>query len=140
MKKIIIFYVLIFFITSSYSLFAGNVKVKLSYPSADGIPSLVVILKNTKTGKIYTYISKFGENNHVFKNISSRKYIAYCFENIPNSNYGAGYTKAVPCGLSINCEDHSFIEFYVTKKGTTNNIYIADWYSAELPAVNTNIK
>ena len=134
MKKTILLYVLAVFMTNCNISVAGNVKVKLTYPSDAGMPSLNVYLKNTLTNKIYSYTTKGDEYNYEFKNIPAGKYIAYCYLNEPNATLSAGYTKFVPCGLSVNCKDHSFIEFDVTEKGTMDNIDIGDWYGAEVPA------
>jgi hypothetical protein len=42
-----------------------------------------------------------------------------------------GYTQAVPCGLSVNCTDHSLIPVQVNNGVVTQNINPGDWYAPE---------
>ena len=41
----------------------------------------------------------------------------------------AGYSQSVPCGLSVDCADHSLIPVTVTAGQTVDNIDIFDWYA-----------
>jgi len=41
----------------------------------------------------------------------------------------AGYSKAVPCGLSVDCTDHSLIPVHVNAGETVNDIDPQDWYA-----------
>jgi hypothetical protein len=45
--------------------------------------------------------------------------------------FGGGYTQAVPCGLSVNCTDHSLIAVTVSAGQETANINPGDWYAPE---------
>lgn len=132
MQKHFFYCLLVLFMTNCTYSFAQTVKGKLSYPS-EYVPSLIVYLKNTATGELFKYVSKEGEMKYEFKNIPAGKYVAYCYLNDSDSDFGAGYTKAVPCGLSVECNDHSLIQFEVKEKGITDKINIGDWYGAEIP-------
>lgn len=52
---------------------------------------------------------------------------------LPN---GGGFTAAVPCGLTVNCKDHSLIQIEVKNGESEDSIKISDWYGAILPKVN----
>jgi hypothetical protein len=45
--------------------------------------------------------------------------------------FPAGYTKAVPCGLSISCRDHSLVVVRVSAGTTTAGIDPTDWYGSD---------
>ena len=42
-----------------------------------------------------------------------------------------GYTKAVPCGLSVDCKDHALIDVVVNPGEATKGIEVKDWYASE---------
>jgi hypothetical protein len=48
--------------------------------------------------------------------------------------FGAGYTKAVPCGLSVECADHSLLPVHVVASARTTNIDPNDWYAPDTSA------
>jgi hypothetical protein len=45
-------------------------------------------------------------------------------------HFGAGYTKAVPCGLTSNCTDHSLVPVHVSAGATLTGIDPLDWAHA----------
>jgi len=47
----------------------------------------------------------------------------------PPTRFGAGYTKAVPCGLSVDCTDHAPITVHVSARATTTGVDPTDWYA-----------
>ena len=119
-----------------------NVTVvgKLCYPS-DYIPAMTVYLKNIESGKEIKQSTSENQSYFRFENISLGKYNAYAYtvdETITDtagrkSMGSGGYTKAVLCGLTIHCNDHTLITFEVNQSSQKDTIAICDWYNAEIP-------
>ncbi|MEO9257987.1 MAG: hypothetical protein ABI207_06370 [Crocinitomicaceae bacterium] len=125
----------------SNSFFAqGTVKGKLCFPSYY-IPEMTVYLKNVQSNEILKLKIKEDERSFKFKNVPKGKYVAYAYtldEIITDKNGNTtkgkgGYTQLVPCGLSVECKDHSLIQFEVISNKKTKGIDICDWYDAEIP-------
>jgi hypothetical protein len=115
----------------------GEVIGRLCYPS-DYLPKMTVYLKEVNTKKTYTLTTKEDQEFFRFIDIPYGKYIAYAYsiENVVTDEYGlkvkssAGFTKAVPCGLTVECVDHTLIIFNVDSRDT---ISICDSYGAIVP-------
>lgn len=137
MKKTIFFLLLaVIILTSCEPKQKGSVKGELCYPS-DYIPSLKVILKNKESGKTFTLITNDDDKTFEIKNIPIGHYVAYAYKTEDKTrDYGGGFTEAVPCSLTIDCKDHSLIEFEVKPNETKDGIRICDWYGAILPKDN----
>jgi hypothetical protein len=50
------------------------------------------------------------------------------------SHLAGGYTRAVPCGLSASCTDHSLLPVGVQEGQPVTGINPGDWYTMSLPA------
>lgn len=111
----------------------GTVKGTVCYPS-EYIPAMNVYLKNKETGKIYSLDIKENEKPFKFKKIPEGNYIAFAYtvqEVLTDVSIASGgYTHAVPCGLTVECKDHSLLIFKVQNGKTTKNIKICDWFGA----------
>lgn len=136
-------FLLLFFtiiLLTSCNSTTGIVKGTLCYPS-DYIPAMNVYLKNKETNKTYSLLIKENQQTFKFKKIIEGNYIAYAYTieetitdfNNKTSKASGGYTQAVLCGLTVNCNDHSFVNFNVKKGKTTKAIHICDWYGAMVP-------
>src|SRR5882762_9605841 len=118
----------------------GIVQGKLCFPS-EYIPAMNVYLKAAGTNTIYKLVSKENEQTFTFKKIPQGSYVAFAYTaeatmldlNNKKSKGSGGYTRFVPCGLSVDCKDHTLISFKVTKGKITNAISICDWYGAIVP-------
>lgn len=42
--------------------------------------------------------------------------------------FGAGYTRAVQCGLTVECRDHALVSVHVSANATVSGIDPGDWY------------
>jgi hypothetical protein len=121
----------------SCSSTSGTVKGTVCYPS-DYIPAMTVYLKNKKTDKIYSLELQENQKAFKFKKIPEGNYIAFAYTiqevstdlNNKTSIASGGYTHAVPCGLTVDCKDHSLLIFKVQNGKTTKNIQICDWFGA----------
>ena len=119
----------------------GIVQGKLCFPS-EYIPAMTVYLKAVNAKTVYQLESKENQQVFTFKKIPAGDYVAFAYTreatsldlNNKKSKASGGYTRFVPCGLSINCKDHTLINFKVVKGKTTNAISVCDWYGAIVPA------
>jgi hypothetical protein len=108
---------------------SGSIAGQLSYPS-EFIPSLAVIAFhiNGNTTDYYYYI------------VTAKDQGTYQLDNLPPGNYYVaaylggndlvgGYSQAVPCGLSVDCTDHSLIPVTVVGGQVTQGVNPGDWYA-----------
>ena len=120
---------------TSCSSTMGTVKGTVCYPS-EYIPAMNVYLKNKETGKIYDLDIKENQKSFKFKKIPEGNYIAFAYTiqedltDLKSAVVSGGYTHAVPCGLTVECKDHSLLIFKVKNGNTTKNIQICDWLGA----------
>lgn len=122
---------------TSCSSTSGTVKGTVCYP-AEYIPAMIVYLKNKETSKIYSLDIEENQKPFKFKKIPAGNYIAFAYTvqadltdaNDKSSITSGGYTHAVPCGLTVECKDHSLLIFEVKNGKTTKNIQICDWLGA----------
>ncbi|MBK5208836.1 MAG: hypothetical protein JJE44_04935 [Flavobacteriaceae bacterium] len=137
MKNLAILLFLSAILLTSCSSTTGTVKGTVCYPS-EYIPAMDVYLKNKETGKIYSLDIKENQKPFKFIKIPEGNYIAFAYtvqedstdSNNKSSVVSGGYTKAVPCGLTVECKDHSLLIFKVKNGNTTKNIQICDWLGA----------
>lgn len=113
---------------SKKNIIEGNI----GYPS-DYVPQVEVFLENVTTGsqiKQLVEASYEGESAYCFRDVPDGKYIIFA---IPTESeietLVGGYTKAVPCGLTVDCDDHEYIELDVKGGKHLQGINIYDWYS-----------
>jgi len=106
----------------------GSIEGVLGYPS-EVIPSLEVYAISTADSSKYYYV-KTAANTNTFTipEVAPGEYnvVAYA-----SATYAGSYTKAVPCGLSVSCEDHSMIPAIVKAGEVTKGIELKDWYAPE---------
>lgn len=137
MKNPFILLFLLAILMTSCSSTSGTVIGNVCYPS-EYIPAMNVYLKNKETGKIYSLDLHENQKPFKFKKIPEGNYIAFAYTvqevstdlNNKTSIASGGYTHAVPCGLTVECKDHSLIIFKVEKGKATKNIQICDWFGA----------
>lgn len=137
MKNIFTFLFLSAFLLTGCSSTTGTVKGIVCYP-AEYIPAMNVYLKNKESGKIYSLDIKENQKPFKFKKIPEGNYIAFAYtvqevsadRNNKSEIASGGYTHAVPCGMTVECKDHSLLIFKVENGKTTKNIQICDWLGA----------
>jgi len=134
MKNLAAFLFLSAILLTSCSSTTGTVKGTVCYPS-EYIPAMNLYLKNKETSKIYTLDIYENQKSFKFKKIPEGNYIAFAYTiqedltdiNNKSSVVSGGYTNAVPCGLTVDCKDHSLLVFKVKNGTATKNIQICDW-------------
>ena len=106
----------------------GSISGNLSYPS-EYIPALRVVAFNTNGWYYYWVLTVENQGSYKISNLPPGTYhiVAYLLD----GTGAAGYTHAVPCGLSVNCTDHSLIDVLVKPDEETTGIDPADWYAPE---------
>ena len=114
---------------------SGSISGTLSYP-AEGIPAMAIV----------AYAVGGGQNNYYYV-LTQQGASSYQIDNLPVGNYHivaytmggggfpqglpGGYTAAVPCGLSVNCTDHSLIAVPVSNGLVTGGANPGDWYAPD---------
>jgi hypothetical protein len=102
---------------------------------------MTVYLKHKDSDKIYKLTTAENQRLFKFNNIPFGDYFAYAYtidKTLSNTSgvetkASGGYTKAVPCGLTVQCNDHSLIKIEINNKITEDTILICDWYGAIVP-------
>ena len=106
----------------------GNIKGTLGYPS-EGIPPLEVYAISTTDSSNYFFIkTSQNQNSFEIEDVDPGTYYVLAYS---ESNFAGGWTKAVPCGLSVDCNDHSLTPVVVKAGVTTSGIELKDWYAPE---------
>jgi len=113
----------------------GSIAGKLSYP-ADSLPPLRVVAFRVEKGvktKSYQYVDVYNQDTYQINNLKPGTYwvVAIPITQAKQITPGleGGYTKAVACGLNVNCTDHTLVEVVVKPGEITNNIDPGDWYA-----------
>ncbi len=105
----------------------GSLSGNLSYPS-NFIPSMAVVAWDMSNPGVYYYIiTAEGSSTYVIPDLPAGDYqvVAYI------DSLSAGYSFAVPCGLSVDCTDHSLINVSVTAGQDTGGVNPQDWYAPQ---------
>ncbi|MGB7874424.1 MAG: hypothetical protein WBL25_08560 [Anaerolineales bacterium] len=106
----------------------GSVTGSLSYPS-EFIPPLRVFAFQVGSQTYYFVDTLRDQSTYQFGDLPAGYYkvVAYTLD----GKLAGGYTKAVPCGLSVNCTDHTLIEVPVNVGQVVTGVDPADWYAPE---------
>lgn len=104
----------------------GTVAGKICYPS-EFIPAMTAYFMAAASGE-YTELL-IAENQSDYQiDLLPGQYIAFAYT---ADELGGSYSRAVPCGLSVDCPDHTTLAFEVRAGETTSGVDICDWYSPE---------
>ena len=108
----------------------GMVMGKICFPS-EFIPSMTVYFQDITTGEFTEMHVAENQDNYTLE-LESGEYVAFAPLQEVETPFGGMYSEAVLCGLSVECTDHSLVEFTVLAEETTEGIDICDWYAPEL--------
>lgn len=110
---------------------SGAIAGKLSYPS-EFIPPLRIVAFAADSDAWYAVETEVNQQNYVLEGLPPGIYhvVAYV-RDMPQSGLAGGYSQMVPCGLSVDCTDHSLIDVEVRAGETTTGIDPGDWYAPE---------
>ncbi len=104
----------------------GTIRGTLIYPSSVLVAQRIVAFKKATMTKVAEVTTKQGQSTYELSVPAGDYYIvAYTLD----GKLAAGYSKAVPCGLSASCKDHSLIAVHVNAGEVVENIDPQDWYA-----------
>lgn len=106
----------------------GSISGRICYPS-EFIPEMTLFFEDLSTLQITELLIAENQTGYTMQ-LSPGTYIAFAYLN-SGALLGGSYSRAVPCGLGTDCNDHSLIEFEVVPGKSLDNIDICDWYSQE---------
>lgn len=105
----------------------GKIVGKLGYP-VEGIPELTVYAFDTLDEKKYFMVdTQVNQSSFTISNVDPSSYFIVAYAK--NYETSGSYTKAVPCGLSAECTDHTMIDVVVNPGETVTGIAVTDWYA-----------
>jgi hypothetical protein len=110
------------------SALPGKIRGRLSYPS-ESLPAQRVIAFRASSMEVEADVTTAQGQGEYELSVAAGDYfiVAYTVDGI----LSAGYTQAVPCGLSVSCKDHSLIKVHVDAGAVVENINPQDWYAGE---------
>lgn len=106
----------------------GIIEGTLSYPS-EFIPELLVVVFEADTLTPVVTLET-GEGQGVYS-LGVPEGVYHVVAYTEDGAFAGGYTAAVPCGLSVDCIDHSLIPIEVAEGTIVSGIDPADWYAPE---------
>ncbi len=106
----------------------GQIEGTLGYPSS-GIPPLAVYAKNTTTDEVFMISTKENQTDFTFPELPPGMYHVFAYT--MDGGLSGGHTKAVECGLSVQCTDHALVEIEVKAGSETQEVEVKDWYAPE---------
>jgi hypothetical protein len=119
---------------------SGSISGSVSYP-AGVLPAQTIYAIATDGSRFYTVETSFGQSTYTMLGVAPGDYFVFSaapnfLPGQPSSSAGsqsgyrfpAGYTTAVPCGLSIACTDHTPISVHVASGPPTSGVDPVDWY------------
>ena len=110
------------------SAYTGSIAGTLSYPS-EMIPAMMVVARNVQTAS-YTYVLTVDhQGDFQIDGLAPGNYTVAVYPSIGDPSLVGAYSQAVPCGLSVNCNDHSLIPVQVTPAQITGGVMPHDWYA-----------
>jgi hypothetical protein len=110
----------------------GSISGRLCYPGS-GIPPMTIYAVEQTTGRSSKVRSKGPtETRYRIEGVLPGTYVLYAW--LDDGALGGSYSKAVPCGLSADCTDHSLIPVTVKTGQDVTGIDVCDWYGPPPPA------
>jgi hypothetical protein len=104
----------------------GSIRGHLSYPS-EFLPPQKIVAFDTLTMAVAGVVTTMEGQGEYQLSVPAGQYyvVAYTLD----GGLAAGYTQAVPCGLTAACTDHSLIPVPVNSGASVNGIDPQDWYA-----------
>jgi hypothetical protein len=104
----------------------GSIRGHLSYPS-EFLPPQKIVAFDTFTMAVAAVVTTMEGQGEYQLSVPAGQYyvVAYTLD----GGLAAGYTQAVPCGLTAACADHSLIPVTVNAGSIVNGIDPQDWYA-----------
>ena len=107
----------------------GSISGTLGYPS-EGIPPLEVFAINkAQPTKFFKVLTKQNQSTFTIESIVPGTYVVVAFSQGAGGELVGGFSKAVACGLSVECTDHSLVSVNVTAGKLSDGVAVKDWYA-----------
>ena len=106
----------------------GTITGELSYPSSYLPKDLLVCAQESTSGEV-TCKGGFAGTSYAI-DLEAGAYLVWSQTN-DMQGYRAFYTQAVPCGLTVECTDHTPFEVEVIGGQTRADIDPGDWYDGD---------
>jgi hypothetical protein len=104
----------------------GSLQGVVHFPS-EGIPPLTIYARNVATNETFNLTTAENQADFTLAGVAPGVYHVFAWVS-DGSGLGGAYTQAVPCGLSVDCTDHTLIAVPVAAGQPTTGVDIADWY------------
>jgi hypothetical protein len=109
----------------------GTITGDLSYPS-EFIPALSVVAFKVDDDQWFYIQTEVNQLTYTLEGLPPGTYHVVAYpqpsSGIP-SDLAAGYTQMIPCGLSVECTDHTLIPVEVNAGVTETGIDPGDWFA-----------
>jgi hypothetical protein len=104
----------------------GTIRGHLSYPSEVLVAQRIVAFSAATKTKVAEVSTVQGQSTYELSVPAGEYYVvAYTLD----GKLSAGYSAAVPCGLSVDCKNHTLIAVKVKAGEVVENINPQDWYA-----------
>lgn len=103
----------------------NNVTGNICFPGGEA-PEMTVYLEETDNQNVVDIVITPGQTNFE-ADVEPGTYIAYAW--LTDFSRGGLYSRAVPCGMGTECEDHSLLPFTVEQREVRDGIDICDWFA-----------
>jgi len=109
---------------------AGAISGQLGYPS-EFLPGQAIYALSVDLKSYYKVESVSYQGRYTMVGVPAGDYFVYAVARwgTAQQRFGAGYTKAIACGLSVSCTDHAPLTVHVERSQTTTGIDPIDWYA-----------
>jgi hypothetical protein len=124
---------------------AGSISGRVNCP-CDGLPAQDVYAISTDGLRFYVSQTVTWQASFRILGVPAGHYYVYSAARVaqsadgtyePRGRFAAGYTKAVACGLTISCTDHSPVVVNVRPGADAGSVDSFDWYSTDFPLIPT---
>lgn len=106
----------------------GSIAGNLSFPSERILPlNVVAYLEGSASWTLVT--TEMDQGDYQIDGLAPGNYTVVAY--VSDGDFGGGFTWAVPCGLSVECTDHSLIVVEVYAGQITSGVDPGDWYAEE---------
>lgn len=106
----------------------GSISGELGYPS-EYIPPLRVIAFDVYSEDYYYVDTLLNQGTYEITDLPAGTYHVLAYVRDEGPGIGAGYSQAVPCGLTVDCNDHSLIDVLVYPGEVAEGIDPIDYYA-----------
>jgi len=104
----------------------GIVSGKICYPT-DHIPSLTLYFESLDGERVVSYRTHEGQDTYALE-LEPGRYTAYA--RLPEDILSGGmYSRAVLCGLTVDCTDHDLVPVLIESREETSGVDLCDWYA-----------